>query len=73
MHRFGFAVDHDPNSTSPVPFRHNVNDPDYDESWVEGIDIWHHPKAKRPLGLDSENRKHAAGALRDGRSSLLQW
>jgi len=49
MHRIGVAVNHDPNSTSPVSFRKNVTDPDYDETWGEGIDIWHNPNAKYPL------------------------
>ncbi|MEJ0024931.1 MAG: hypothetical protein WDN01_02790 [Rhizomicrobium sp.] len=49
IHRVGTAVNHDPQATTPVAFRHDVNAPDYFESWAEGIDIWHNPNAKQPL------------------------
>lgn len=51
--RQGFAVNHDPNASSPLPFRVSVNDPDYSEIWSEGLDIWHNPKAKHPLPKDA--------------------
>jgi hypothetical protein len=47
--RVGFAVDHDPNATEPKGFRHSVNDPDYEESWCEGLDFWHNPRPKQPI------------------------
>ncbi len=47
--RIGKAIDHDPNATEPIEFRHLVNHPDYDETWCEGLDIWHNPKAKYPI------------------------
>ena len=47
--RIGTAVNHDPNATEPIKFRHLVNDPDYDETWCEGLDVWHNPKAKYPI------------------------
>lgn len=47
--RVGTAVDHDPNSTAPKQFRHRVRDPNYSESWAEGLDIWHNPNAVNPL------------------------
>lgn len=50
--RIGTAVDHDPNATEPINFRHLVNDPDYDETWCEGLDVWHNPKAKYPIDPD---------------------
>jgi hypothetical protein len=49
MHRVGLAVNHDPNSSEPNAFRQNVSDSAYQETWEEGIDIWHNPKAKYPL------------------------
>ncbi len=49
IERVGFVVDHDPNATEPKPFRRLVNDPDYEESWREGLDVWHNPRAKHPL------------------------
>jgi hypothetical protein len=50
--RIGTAFDHDPNATEPIKFRHLVNDPDYDERWCEGLDVWHNPKAKYPIDPD---------------------
>jgi hypothetical protein len=50
--RIGTAVDHDPNATEPLHFRRAVNDPDYQETWTEGLDFWHNPKAKQPLTPD---------------------
>jgi hypothetical protein len=49
LFRVGYAVDHDPNASAPVEFRHDVRDPGYSESWSEGIDIWHNPHALHPL------------------------
>ena len=37
------------NATVPKRFRHSVNDPAYEESWGEGLDVWHNPRAKNPL------------------------
>jgi hypothetical protein len=47
--REGFAVDHDPNTTNPRAFRHEVNDDGYSESWVEGLDVFHNPNALLPI------------------------
>jgi hypothetical protein len=49
LERVGFAVDHDPNATEPKRFRHSLNDPAYEESWAEGLEVWHNPRAKNPL------------------------
>lgn len=49
LERVGFAVDHDPNATEPKGFRLAVNDPEYGETWSEGLDVWHNPRAKEPL------------------------
>ncbi len=49
MVRRGFAVDHDPNASMPRPFRHVVNAPDYTETWVEGLDVFHNPRALHPI------------------------
>lgn len=53
LERIGFAVDHDPNATEPEKFRHFVNAPDYTESWSEGLDVWHNPRAKIPLDVQA--------------------
>jgi hypothetical protein len=47
--RVGTAVDHDPNTVEPKQFRHVVNDPGYAETWCEGLDVWHNPRAKHPI------------------------
>ncbi|MEE1657612.1 hypothetical protein VB618_15505 [Microvirga sp. CF3062] len=47
--REGKAVDHDPNATEPLNFTHLVNSPDYNETWVEGFDVFHNPNALHPL------------------------
>ena len=49
--RDGLAVDTDPNAAEPVPFRRIVNDRDYKESWMEGLDVFHNPWATYPLNL----------------------
>jgi hypothetical protein len=46
--RKGFAADPDPNASEPVPFLHVVSE-GYQESWVEGTDVYHNPYATHPL------------------------
>ncbi len=50
--RVGTAVDHNPNATEPIAFRHVVNEAGYEETWCEGLDVWHNPNAKWPLTPD---------------------
>ena len=47
--REGFALDHDPNATEPRPFRKAVRPPAYVETWVEGLEVYHNPRAVEPL------------------------
>ncbi|WP_245436921.1 hypothetical protein [Rhizobium chutanense] len=47
--RVGTALNHDPNATAPFVFERAVKDPRYKESWAEGIDVWHNPRAVHPL------------------------
>lgn len=47
--REGTAVNPDNNSEMPAIFVHDVNAPDYRETWVEGMDVFHNPKAAVPL------------------------
>lgn len=47
--REGTAVDHDPRVVEPITFRHLVNEPGYTESWVEGLEVFHNPRAKYPI------------------------
>jgi len=47
--REGLAFDPDPNAVEPKRFSKTVNDADYAESWIEGMDVFHNPWAKHPL------------------------
>lgn len=44
----GLAIDHDPRAAVPKPFRRSVDD-SYTETWIEGMDVYHNPRARRPL------------------------
>lgn len=48
MLRAGVALDPNPNAAVPQQFSHEVND-DYHETWSEGLDIFHNPRALYPL------------------------
>jgi hypothetical protein len=50
--RVGTAMNHDPNASAPLTFRHSVNDPSYTETWCEGLAIWHNPRATNPVSPD---------------------
>ena len=50
--REGLACDHSPNSATPRSFKHVVNSPDYSETWSEGLDVFHNPRAKYPIEQD---------------------
>ena len=47
--RRGFATDLDPNASKPKAFVLDVNRPDYRETWIEGMDVYHNPNALHPL------------------------
>lgn len=49
MIREGTAANFDPNSELPTVFVHDVNSPDYSETWMEGMDVFHNPSAAHPL------------------------
>ena len=46
--RTGLVVDLDPNASVPKSFSVAIDD-DYSESWIEGADVYHNPRAKIPL------------------------
>ena len=46
--RQGVVVDHDPNASVPKPFVRIVGEK-YTESWIEGMDVFHNPRARYPL------------------------
>jgi hypothetical protein len=37
------------NASFPIPFRAVVNEPDYEELWSEGLEVFHNPRAAIPL------------------------
>jgi hypothetical protein len=47
--RRGKASNPDPNAMQYAVFVHDVNAPDYEESWIEGMDVFHNPNALHPL------------------------
>lgn len=47
--RQGYAVNPDPNAAKPHPFLYVVNAPDYSETWSEGLDVFHNPRAKHQI------------------------
>ena len=47
--RKGYAVNHDPDSDNPNEFRCIVRPPVYCESWSEGLDVYHNPRAIHPV------------------------
>lgn len=49
--RRGFAWNPHPDASEPIPFLHVVST-DYDETWVEGMDIYHNPNALHPFDPD---------------------
>jgi len=49
MFREGNTVNPDPNATAPRPFRYVVNASGHSETWTEGLDVFHNPRAKHPI------------------------
>ena len=47
--REGTHVDHNPTAAAPKLFRRVVNAPNYVATWVEGLDVFHNPRARIPL------------------------
>lgn len=46
--RSGLVIDHDANASVPKSYS-VVVDEQYSESWIEGADVYHNPRAKNPL------------------------
>lgn len=47
--RQGTVLDHDPNASEPKQFSHHIDPSTYKESWIEGMDVFHNPRADVPL------------------------
>ena len=52
MRRAGCCYDWTPNAHAPAWFHYEVGDPDYPETWGQGLTIHHNPRAKIPLDMD---------------------
>jgi hypothetical protein len=49
MIRRGFLYNPDPDAIYPIPFAKDLDDPDYEESWSDGLIVFHNPNAVVPL------------------------
>jgi hypothetical protein len=49
MVRVGTHYLHDRNAADPAPFVAIVNDPGYEEDWIQGMNVFHNPRALVPL------------------------
>lgn len=69
--REGFAMDHDPDAAVPQAFRYIVNTSGHQETWTEGLNVFHNPRAIQPLdpAMLPEAAHHRR--LRDGRVESL--
>ena len=47
--REGFSMNHAPDSDYPNKFRYIVKPPEYCETWSEGLNIYHNPRAIHPV------------------------
>ena len=75
VHRQGTVYDHDPNAAVPRTFCVEVTEGGYSESWAEGLNVYHNPKALFPI---SESMLPGAGhhrLLPNGQSSAMlpEW
>jgi hypothetical protein len=60
MMRSGTAYNPDPTAALPLAYQHDLNSPDHSESWCEGLNVFHNPRARYPLaqGLFPEAMHH---------------
>lgn len=52
MIRKGYCFNPDPDALYPIFFSRNVDDDDYEESWSDGLVMFHNPNAIYPVDLD---------------------
>lgn len=73
--RVGYAVDHAANSDKATKFEQVVNSVDYNETWIEGMDVYHNPNAKIPLDIRMLPGAAHHWCLPDGRieSRVPRW
>lgn len=49
MIRSGFLYNPEPDAIHPIPFSKDLDDPDYEESWSDGLIMFHNPNARHPV------------------------
>ena len=49
MMRKGTCYNDDPDATEPLLFQYEVGDPQYPESWGQGLSMFHNPWAANPV------------------------
>jgi hypothetical protein len=47
--RIGYVFDPDPDAIIGRPFKVEITNPDYDEYWADEVQVFHNPRALRPL------------------------
>jgi hypothetical protein len=50
--RFGVRYNHKPNTVVPTPFFDEIKSEGYEEYWSDELQLFHNPRAKRPLSPD---------------------
>ncbi|MGX7745590.1 hypothetical protein [Rhodopseudomonas parapalustris] len=50
--REGLMLDHNPDALKPKNFWVIVNSAGYEESWIEGLNVYHNPNAEIPLPME---------------------
>lgn len=53
MIRHGYLYNPDPDAIYPIPFSKDLDDPDYEESWSDGLIMFHNPNAKHPVDVEA--------------------
>ncbi|MEQ1621196.1 MAG: hypothetical protein ABL919_07290 [Methylococcales bacterium] len=53
MIRNGFLYNPDPNAIYPIPFSKDLDDPEYEESWSDGLIMFHNPNGKHPVNPEA--------------------
>jgi len=50
--RAGYLFDPDPDALEPIQFSHDVDSPEYEETWSDSLMMFHNPKALNPVNLE---------------------
>ena len=51
--RIGYLFDPDPEALVGTPFKVDISDPDYEEYWADEVQVFHNPRASRPIPLEA--------------------